>query len=157
HQSVPASPSTALAAGLPDSALLALAVPASAQFTVGAAVPPAPAARAPPVPRAAPSSGRACATVPVAATTASGAASTTAQTAATTRGRRRPASIAASRGRPTASAAAHLVPGPGSLDLSTRFPFEPTRLWPQVEIFARAPTTGNRLPSRFQQKARPPE
>src|SRR5439155_15442992 len=77
----------------------------------------------------------------VAATTASGAASTTAQAAATSRGR-----------RPAASAAAHLVRIPGPLDLSIKFPFEPTRLWPQVDIFARAPTTGNRLPYGFQQK-----
>src|SRR6185437_12991771 len=152
-------PSTASAAGLPDSALLALAVPASAQFTVGAAPPP-PSARAPwsaavlPALRAVLPSGRACATVPVAATTASGTASTNAQAAATTRGRRPPASTAATtRGRRAAvSTAAHLVLDPGSLDLSIKFPFEPTRLWPQVDIFARAPTTGNRLPYGFQQK-----
>src|SRR6185437_8780596 len=82
-------PSTASAAGLPDSALLALAVPASAQFTVGAAPPP-PSARASrsaavlPALRAVLPSGRACATVPAAATTASGAASTNAQAAAPT-------------------------------------------------------------------------
>ena len=35
HQSVPASPSMAFAAGLPDSSLVAVAVPDSAQFTVG--------------------------------------------------------------------------------------------------------------------------
>jgi hypothetical protein len=79
--------------------------------------------------------------VPVAATTTSGAASTTAQAAATSRGR-----------RPVASAAAHLVRMPGSLDLFIKFPFEPTRLWPQVDIFTRAPTSGNRLPYGFQQK-----
>src|SRR6185437_9870865 len=85
-------------------------------------------------------------------------ASTNAQAAATTSGRRPPPSTAASRGRrPAVSTAAHLVLDPGSLDLSIRFPFEPTRLWPQVDIFARAPTTGNRLPYRFQQKDRPPE
>ena len=137
---MPASPSTAFAAGLPDSAVVALAVPASAQFTVGADPPP-PSAATPPAPRAAPPSGRAWATVPVAATTASGAASTNAQAAATSRGR-----------RPAASAAVHLVRIPGSSDFSIKFPFEPTRPWPQVDIFTRVPTTGNRLPYGFQQK-----
>src|SRR5580658_3370186 len=77
HQSVPASPSIALDAGLPDSELVALAVPDKAQFTVGAG---------PARPAATSWAGPAWAGVVIMAMTASGTASVTAQAPAASRG-----------------------------------------------------------------------
>jgi hypothetical protein len=151
HQSVPASPSIALAAGLAGSAVVALAEPDSAQFTVGAAPgPPSPGAvMAVPVPSSAravmavpvPSSARAVMAVPVPSSAravvaappphvafpawaAGPVSATTASGAATSTAQ----AAAASRGRrPAADAAARPVPISRSLDLFIKFPFEPTK------------------------------